>query len=51
MLGYFYDNGIVVDINKEKAFELYKMAAEKGNVDAQKSLAALYQQGEGPKKT
>ena len=41
-LGYYYDHGIIVDIDKEKAFDLYKEAAEGGNIDAQKSLALLY---------
>ena len=29
-LGYYYNKGIGTEINKEKAFELYKIAAEKG---------------------
>ena len=36
--------------DKEKAFDLYKMAAEGGNVDAQKCLATLYEKGEGTQK-
>ncbi|GES75152.1 kinase-like domain-containing protein [Rhizophagus clarus] len=31
---------------RKKAFELYKMAAEGGNIDAQKYLASLYEKGE-----
>ncbi len=40
----YYDNGIVVDVDKEKAFDLYKIAANKGNSNAQKSIAYLYEQ-------
>ena len=39
-----------ININKEKAFDLYKTAAKKGNVDAQRSLASLYELGEGTEK-
>ena len=43
-------HGIVVYIDKKKAFDLYKLAAEEGNIEAQKSLAFLYEQGEGIEK-
>ena len=38
MLGYFYDMGIGTEVNKEKAFELYNIAAKKGNSIAQYNL-------------
>ena len=44
-LGYYYDHGIGVDIDKGKAFEFYKAAAEGGSNYAQKSLALLYEYG------
>ncbi|GBC26828.2 kinase-like domain-containing protein [Rhizophagus irregularis DAOM 181602=DAOM 197198] len=50
-LGHLYsNNGIQFDISKEKVCELYKIAAEGGNVEAQKSLASLYGRGEGTEK-
>ncbi|CAI2173957.1 9393_t:CDS:2 [Funneliformis geosporum] len=34
--GYYYDNGIIIDVDKEKALELYKIAAKEGrNCNAQ----------------
>ncbi|RIA85895.1 hypothetical protein C1645_830123 [Glomus cerebriforme] len=45
-LGCIYDHGIEIDIDNEKAFELYKIAAKRGNFDAQKCLASLYEKGE-----
>lgn len=39
-LGFFYQNGIGVEINPEAAFKFYSMAAEKGDADA------LYNQGQ-----
>ena len=38
-LGYYYLHGIIVDVDKKRAFDLYKEAAEGGNNDAQKSFA------------
>ena len=37
-LGYCYDKGIGTEINKEKVFELYKIAAKKGHRVAKKRL-------------
>ena len=45
-VGYYYDHGIVVEVDKERALDLYKMAAKEGNNNAQKSLAYLYEQSE-----
>src|ERR1043166_2039572 len=49
-MGCCYNHGSGVDVNIEKAFELYKIAAEGGNSSAQKSLASLYEQGKGTEK-
>jgi TPR repeat protein len=49
-LGYCYDEGIGTDINKVKAFELYTVAAEKGNNEALYNLSFLYELGEGVNK-
>ena len=49
-VGHYYDHGIVVDVDKGRAFDLYKIAAKEGNSNAQKSLAYLYEQGEGTEK-
>jgi len=38
------------ELNKEKAFDVYIMAAEGGNVNAQRKLASLYEQGKGSEK-
>ncbi len=46
-LDYCYNHGIGTDIDKKKAFDLYKVAAKEGNDNAQKGL--LYEQGEGTK--
>ncbi|CAI2179428.1 11556_t:CDS:2 [Funneliformis geosporum] len=46
-VAYCYDKGFGIEIDKGKAFELYKDAAEKGNKLAQNNLALLYEQGEG----
>ncbi|GBB90818.1 hypothetical protein RclHR1_01790025 [Rhizophagus clarus] len=43
---YFFD-GIIVDVNKEKAYNLYREAAEGGNCDAKNCLALFYKQDEG----
>ncbi|CAI2194971.1 12736_t:CDS:1, partial [Funneliformis geosporum] len=49
-VGYFYEHGIVVDANKKRAFELYKIAAKGNDNNAQKRLAYLYEQGLGTEK-
>ncbi len=49
-LGYCYDKGIGGEVNKEKAFELYKIAAEKGHNVAQYNLGKCYQNGKGVEK-
>jgi TPR repeat protein len=46
-LGYCYENGIGIKINKRKAFELYQKAADLGNSIAQYNLALMYENGEG----
>jgi TPR repeat protein len=39
--------GIGTEVNKEKTFEYYKIAAEKGHSIAQYSLGVCYKNGEG----
>jgi TPR repeat protein len=41
--------GILIgtEVDKEEAFELYKIAAEKGHSKAQNNLGLLYENGEG----
>jgi len=40
-LGYLYENGIDVSVDRTKAISLYKKAAEMGSEDAQLSLALM----------
>ncbi len=40
-LGYIYENGVGVKVNKEKAYKLYKKAANLGSSDAKLSLELL----------
>ena len=40
-LGSYYDYGFGAEIDKEKTFNLYELAANKENCDAQRSLAGL----------
>ena len=49
-LGRCYGSGIGVEKDEIKAFELYKMAAEKEYAPAQNSLATLYENGKGTEK-
>ena len=49
-LGCFYYHGIGVDVHKKRAFDSYKIIAENDHGKAQKSLASLYEKGEGTKK-
>jgi hypothetical protein len=45
LLGYFNYNGIGIDINKQKAFELYEKAVELENNVAQFDLAIMHMKG------
>jgi TPR repeat protein len=47
LLGYFNYNGIEINIDMQKAFELYQKAAELENDVAQFELANMYIDGEG----
>ncbi|GBC03724.1 hypothetical protein RclHR1_05290012 [Rhizophagus clarus] len=50
-LGYCYDKGIGIEVNKTKAFELYNIVvAEKEDKDAQNNLGHLYMKGEVPER-
>ena len=46
----FYENGIRVEKDVEKAVELYKRAVEQGNAVAQYNLGYCYQHGIGVEK-
>ncbi|RIA89585.1 hypothetical protein C1645_771983, partial [Glomus cerebriforme] len=46
MLGYCCDFGIGIDINKQKAVELYKKAANLGSKVAQYNLGIMYEKGD-----
>ena len=41
-LGHCYEHGIGTDIDKEKAFEPYRVVFKKRNYEAQKRLADIY---------
>lgn len=43
-VGFFYDNGIGVQANKEKARYWYEKAAENGDICAYSNIAILYQE-------
>lgn len=45
MLGVCYDNGLWVEQNYEKAFDLYLQSAKLGNSDALNCLGYLYENG------
>ena len=45
-MGYMYYNGFGTDVNKKKAFDLFKLAATKGNSKAYNDLANMYFLGE-----
>ncbi len=49
-LGCRHNKGIGLEVNKEKIYELYKIAAEKRHSEAQNSLGLLYEKVEGKKK-
>ncbi|RGB36619.1 hypothetical protein C1646_696891, partial [Rhizophagus diaphanus] len=42
-----YENGIGIDIDYKKAFELYQKSADLRNGSAQYRLAMMYENGEG----
>jgi TPR repeat protein len=46
-LGFFYENGISVDVNAIEAARLYRLAADQGYADAQNMLGLLYYVGKG----
>ena len=49
-LGLCYASGIGVDRDEQKAVELYKMAAERGNIGAKNYLEVCYYKKRGIKK-
>ena len=50
MLGYCYDTGIGISIDKQKAVELYQKAANLRDEVAQYNLAIKYEYGDGIEK-
>ena len=50
MLGYCYCKGIGINIDKQKAVELYQKAANLGDEVAQYNLALMYKNGVGIEK-
>ncbi|RGB36183.1 hypothetical protein C1646_814180 [Rhizophagus diaphanus] len=50
LLGYFNYNGIGMDTNIQKSFELYQKAVDLENNAAQCELAIMYENGDGIKK-
>ncbi|GBB99756.1 hypothetical protein RclHR1_03620005 [Rhizophagus clarus] len=46
-IGFFYQNGIEIPKDENKAFKWYKKAAKGGNVDAQNNLGDCYKNGTG----
>jgi TPR repeat protein len=46
-LGYCYEKGIGTEIDNQKTFELYKMAAELGNANGINNLGYCYEKGIG----
>lgn len=49
-MGYFFDKGVGVQRNDDKAFYWYKKSADGGNQFAQGNLALMYAQGRGTEK-
>ncbi|GBB89101.1 hypothetical protein RclHR1_01580002 [Rhizophagus clarus] len=49
-LGYCYQRGIATEKNEEKAFELYKISANKGHITSINDLGYCYQHGIGTEK-
>lgn len=46
-LGFCFQNGFGVDVDKKRAFEAIKLAAEAGNIQAQIGVANAYRDGSG----
>jgi TPR repeat protein len=46
-LGYMYENGDKVAMNKEEAIKWYRLAADSGEIQAMISLGVMYETGEG----
>jgi len=46
-LGYCYENAKGTNINLQKAFELYTLAHERGNIYSTNNLAICYEKGKG----
>lgn len=46
-IGYLYDMGLGVPVDKRKAFSWYMKAAQQGDTDAQAYVANAYQEGQG----
>ncbi|NJM92033.1 MAG: sel1 repeat family protein [Rhodospirillaceae bacterium] len=47
VLGYFYDHGLGVPVDHERAFNWYMSAAKQGNAGAELNLCASYAKGTG----
>lgn len=46
-LGFKYDNGLGVPVDRTKAADLYRQAAEQGSLDGMFYLGQLYERGDG----
>jgi TPR repeat protein len=46
MVGYYYEKGLGVQVDLQKAFDCYEQASEKGNPSAMFSLSLMYHFGE-----
>lgn len=46
-LGFKYDNGLGVPVDRAKAADFYRQAAEQGNLDGMFYLGQLYARGDG----
>jgi TPR repeat protein len=45
-----YLNGKGVEMNHQRSFQYYEIAAEKGHADAQSQLGSIYKNGYGTEK-